>query len=698
MADSSRRPSARHLTLARLFLGAMVGFTLLFGALFFTFLESSRQSMLQRAQVLRESAALRVEAEVHGQLHQGQRTLQNVERAIRSGIVDVGQPAALETLLTTELLDDDEAVGISFTHADKVGVDANGQMELAPGDRWQLSVFRPDPAQPEGLHLSRRTDPDPTQQPTFGTTTDAAHYGQTIYGDLAFLSDEGVYTEQEHVVQTVRKAIEDGVGRFVGVVSVRLPAQAIDAIAQLKVNPGEADDPHRIFLCDRQGRLVTRLSKNDRFVAADGTLRVADEGIPPPIASALSSPLLQSPGPTDRDRSGQLEVGGQSYLVTFHWLSSAQDWIVGLVVPEDYYVHDLVVLRNRFVTAYGAVTLLVLAVGLWALRALLRGLGQVQASTTRMRRFDFSASEGATIFGDVQQTIDSLERAKTVVRAMEKYVPVDLVRDLYTTNRDPELGGKLDELTIMFSDIRDFTSLSEGLAPDVLARALGHYFQTLTTVIAATGGTVDKYIGDSIMAFWNAPRSRPGHPALACRAVLDCQAAAKRLYASDEWAGLPPLFTRFGIHTGAVMVGHFGSPARLSYTALGDAVNLASRLESLCKLYGVAALLSESVVQAAGDDFVVRLIDRVAVKGKTKAVGVYELLGARGEDIPALEGARAYERAYQAYTRREFDAALSLLGECKGDGAADVLAERCRRYRAEPPPPDWDGVFRAKEK
>jgi adenylate cyclase len=717
----SSRPSTHRLTLVGLFLTAIVGVTLLFGGLFVTFLESSRRSMLQRAQVVRESEALRVEAEVHARLRQSQHTLQNIERALHGGIVDITQPGPLQTLLTTELLDDDQAVGVSFTHARSLGFDESGRMQTAPDERWELSVYRPTAAQPDALSLRRieragegfvvtapggPTEPphaapmvahDPTEEPGFRAATDKAQYGQTVYGDLGFLADE-VPTQTTRVVQTVRKAVEDAKGNFLGVLSVRLPSQAIDAVAQLKVNPGDASDPHRIFLCDKRGQLVTRLSNEDRFVPEDGVLRVAADKVPSPIALALKSDLLQGLGPNDRDRSGSFSIAGQPYLVTFHWLSRSQDWIVGIVVPEDYYVHDLVVLRTRFLIAYLAVTVLILAGGFWALRALRRGLAQVNDSTARMRKFDFSASEGVAAFDDVQRTIDSLERAKTVVRAMEKYVPVDLVRELYTTNRDPVLGGKLDELTLMFSDIRDFTALSERLAPDVLARALGRYFETLTSAIASSDGTVDKYIGDSIMAFWNAPRSRPGHPALACRAVLRCLAAARDLYASEDWAGLPPLFTRFGMHTGPVMVGHFGSPARLSYTALGDAVNLASRLESLCKLYDVAVLVSESVERRARDAFVFRLIDFVAVKGRTKAVGVYELLGAADENIPNLEIARTYERAYQAYARREFEVARTLLRSCDGDGPAAVLAERCRRYEAEPPPLDWDGSFRAPHK
>ena len=298
----------------------------------------------------------------------------------------------------------------------------------------------------------------------------------------------------------------------------------------------------------------------------------------------------------------------------------------------------------------------------------------------------------------MQRTIDNLERAKTVVRAMGKYLANRARASAYATNREPVLGGSLRELSIMFSDIRDFTPLSERTPPDELARALGRYFHAMTAAIAATGGTVDKFIGDSVMAFWNAPADCPDHPVLACRTALACLAATRRLYDSADWSGLPPLFTRFGIHADTVLVGHFGAPERLNYTVLGDGVNLAARLETLCKLYRVAVLVSASIERQARRAFVFRFVDTVAVKGKSKAVDVYELLGEVGRALPCLELARTYEDAHRAYVRRDFEAALTLLESCKGDGPAEVLAERCRRFLANPPAPDWDGTYHADQK
>src|SRR5262249_39193956 len=157
------------------------------------------------------------------------------------------------------------------------------------------------------------------------------------------------------------------------------------------------------------------------------------------------------------------------------------------------------------------------------------------------------------------------------------------------------LGGEMAVVTLMFTDIEGFTTLSEKLAPDELANKLGLYLETMTDAVHGTSGTIDKYIGDAVMAIWNVPEPVDAHPRAACRAALAGIETTGALYASDSWGGLPALVTRFGIHSDRVMVGHFGAPARLSYTALGDGVNLAARLEPLCKQYGIILMASEAV-------------------------------------------------------------------------------------------------------
>jgi adenylate cyclase len=244
-----------------------------------------------------------------------------------------------------------------------------------------------------------------------------------------------------------------------------------------------------------------------------------------------------------------------------------------------------------------------------------------------MRQFEFAADNSRSRLRELDELLESVERAKTVVRAMCKYIPLPLVRSLYTKNREPELGGEPREVTLLFSDIQGFTSLAERLEPNELALRLGLYLEVMTRTLERHDATIDKYIGDAVMAFWNAPEPLAGHTARACRAVLDCRRALAELYASPAWGAEPPLVTRFGLHRGRVLVGHFGAPTRLSYTALGDGVNLAARLESECKRLGVTVLASASVARSAGTAFVFRALDRVTVRGKTEPVDVYELVG-----------------------------------------------------------------------
>src|SRR5438067_2304760 len=142
-----------------------------------------------------------------------------------------------------------------------------------------------------------------------------------------------------------------------------------------------------------------------------------------------------------------------------------------------------------------------------------------------MRMLDFAPSSTETAFRDVQGVLSGLEQAKTALRGMGKYAPLDLVRELYAQNREPALGGEMRELSILFTDLEGFTSLSEHIPPDELARSLGLYMQTMTEAIRSCGGTIDKFIGDAVMALWNAPTLRPGHARLACRAILECRAA-----------------------------------------------------------------------------------------------------------------------------------------------------------------------------
>jgi len=295
--------------------------------------------------------------------------------------------------------------------------------------------------------------------------------------------------------------------------------------------------------------------------------------------------------------------------------------------------------------------------------------------------------------------LESLEQAKTAMRAMGKYVPIDLVRRLYQENSEPVLGADAMGISIMFTDIKDFTSMSEQFDADALAAALGRYLDLMTRIIQQeTRGTIDKYIGDAIMTIWNAPEPVPDHPRMACLAALCCLNAGRALSRSPDWGELPPFETRIGLHRDTALVGHFGAHDRMNYTAIGDGVNLASRLEGLNKEYGTSIIVSEAIVEATREHFEFRLLDIVAVQGKKQAVRIYELLGNKGQRGEDADVFANYERAFTAYIERNFAGAITILEGQNGDPPSAVLAERCRNFLEEPPPPDWRGVHTAVRK
>jgi adenylate cyclase len=241
--------------------------------------------------------------------------------------------------------------------------------------------------------------------------------------------------------------------------------------------------------------------------------------------------------------------------------------------------------------------------------------------------------------------------------------------------------------------------VAESLPPEQLVESLGEYLEEMARPIAASGGTVDKYIGDAIMAFWGAPRPDADHALHACEAALENRDRLDALNARWQAAGRPRFDARVALHTGEVVVGNVGSGARLNYTIIGDAVNLASRLEGLNKRYGTGLIISETTWARVSHVMVARPLDKVSVKGKEASVVIYELIGRR-RDVSAVrrEVAERHARAFTLYLERKWSEAISLLrarlAEHPGDEPSKLLLERCKRWAATPPPSDWDGTER----
>ncbi len=261
------------------------------------------------------------------------------------------------------------------------------------------------------------------------------------------------------------------------------------------------------------------------------------------------------------------------------------------------------------------------------------------------------------------------------------------------------LGGERREITSFFSDLAGFTSISERLTPEELVALLNEILSEMTDIILENGGTLDKYEGDAIIAFWNAPLDQPDHALRACRAAVACQKRLAEL--GGRWAAKAgrPLAMRVGLNSGPAVVGNMGSARRFDYTAMGDAINLASRLEGACKIYGVPVLAGEETYAKVKDVLAARLVDRVRVVGKKLPVSIYEIAGRRDAlAAPEADKLAVFERARRAFLARDWEAAAALFLSLEGDGPAAVYVERCRLFRDSPPPPDWDGVFDLKRK
>ena len=228
---------------------------------------------------------------------------------------------------------------------------------------------------------------------------------------------------------------------------------------------------------------------------------------------------------------------------------------------------------------------------------------------------------------EIAELGNTVNLAQRAIWSFARFVPKEIVRRVIDNSISTELGGLRQEITVVFTDVRDFTTIAESADPDVLMHQTSRYFSALTDVFLAAGGTVDKFIGDSVMVFWNAPNAQPDHIERGCRAALAGKAACEKLNAQFEAEGLKPFFTRFGIHVGEAVVGNLGSTERMNYTALGDTVNLASRLEGLNKQFGTAILASEDVYSRVQSRFQFKALGSVTAKGMTKETRVFELVG-----------------------------------------------------------------------
>lgn len=402
-----------------------------------------------------------------------------------------------------------------------------------------------------------------------------------------------------------------------------------------------------------------------------------------------------------------LEENGETYLATFVKIGQEfnKNWTIGFIVKRD----EFLVMANemtRTMMIFAVITLMISTILIYIVsRNIARPIEATAAELEAIGRFDIDNSNPIeTRFFEIEQMNQALIKMKRSLQDFGKFVPKSIVRKLIETGAGAQLGGKKMTITILFSDIERFSTISELMPSEDMAMHLSEYFDELTQIIIEHNGTIDKYIGDSIMAFWGAPMEDSNHIQNACKALVQCQSKLKELNLRWEKDGKPKLPTRWGLHTGEAVVGNVGSKERLNYSAFGDSVNLASRLEGINKFYGTYTMITEDIYQHVRDDFICRPADIVAVYGKSKGVKIYELMMSKSSednDISDLYDmnrlADLTNQAFGFYKQQDFKKALSSYKQIHKEFPKDTIApmyiKRCTEYIKAPPPKGWQGIY-----
>ncbi len=358
-------------------------------------------------------------------------------------------------------------------------------------------------------------------------------------------------------------------------------------------------------------------------------------------------------------------------------------WSIGIFIKSNYFI-DILDNSNTIVAVISLIILIIaLLVSVLLASSISRPIMYLADATNRIK--EMYLDEPVILKSNIRelQTMhNAINGMKTGLKAFNKYVPSELVRELLGSGQDVSLGGDRRVLSILFTDIENFTTISETLPPETVMLHISTYFSELIDILISNNATVDKFIGDSIMAFWGAPRPDEKHAYNACEAALLCVNKLRILNKQWQRDGKPPMVTRFGIHTGETVVGNVGSEQRMNYTVLGDSVNIASRLEQLNKSYGTSILVSQPVFEATHNSFLFRTLGNVTVKGRSSKIKVYELLDHIDNNNQTIKVLCSdFQAAIQLYEDQNYKKARAMFVEIQRkypeDNPTKIFIEQC---------------------
>lgn len=527
---------------------------------------------------------------------------------------------------------------------------------------------------------------DPRTRPWYIAAKNAK---KTIWTDF--------YQYQEHrfLGITVATPIYKSTGEFRGVFALDIRLDWLSwYVREQNIGPHAA-----IFIITQDGKLIAfpKLYEQQEFSVLEDIHSLSL----PWIVHAYD--LYKKNNKTDFIFSSQ----GKSYLANFKVVPqfAMHGWLIGVVAPIDDFTENLKIL-NLIDVAIG-LTILIIAIVIVSMLVtrVVRPIKELAKQTEKIKKFELDDETRInTRIKEVAKLSDAIHSMRKGLQSFQKYIPAGLVRQLIKTGENAVIGGTKKPLTIFFSDIENFTNIAERMEPNELMEHMCEYFNEMSKILSVEKATIDKYIGDAIMAFWGAPLKIDHMCERAARSALNCLNRLKELNANWEKTGKIPFFTRVGIHTGDAIVGNLGSDERINYTALGDVTNVASRLEGINKIYHTHIMVSDSVYDIIKDQFVLRKVDEIILKGKIHSIYIYELLAYKKNELPFDVDAyqASFDRGFAAYQQQQWDAAVKLFNECltvyPQDTVAPVFIKRCHEFKISPPPKNWDGVWRVTDR
>jgi adenylate cyclase len=554
---------------------------------------------------------------------------------------------------------------------------------------------------PEGKLLYKEVNPhaqyDPRKRPWFIKTPDRKLSPSTIFEiepQHKFVSWTDVYEfeSQTHTGISVSDSIHDYNGKWIGVVGADVTLEGLSSFLSTQVIGKTGSE----IIVGKDGDVIASPQHHDERLKYGVHDKLTVDRLDNPVYETAFNIYKNT-----KDTSFRFYQGDTEYLATltpFIYQSFPKKWLILIVVPIKDFLGDIIKTHrdNLFISAT-IVLFSILAIVLLS-REISRPLMILARQINEIKEFHLdNPIDTTSTIREIHLISSATKRMQEAVKAFSFYVPKELVQKLITQGASLEMGGTTKELTILFTDIVGFTAISEEMPPDDLMKQLSEYLDTISQVILTYNGTIDKYIGDNVMAFWNAPEEDAEHPFHACEAALRIQKTIEKLNNQWKTENKPLFLTKIGLHRDHVIVGNIGTHERRNYTVIGDGVNLTSRLEQVNQTYGTQVLISEELNQSIYEKFLTRPVDIIAVKGKKKCIKIFELIGMYDhEDLSPskkqIDEAQLFREGFDQYIHQKWDDALSTFEKCDpNDSLVQIYLTRCRKLR-DRPPESWDPV------